>query len=86
MLEAAEDNIPHNNIVGNNIFLIPEEVMLKTWQKLVLNEQIFCLQGILEPGSTFTCYQTELKHPCTEILLQYSAQCCQKYHCSCKSL
>ena len=28
---VSQEHIPDNNIVGNNIFLIPEEAMLKTW-------------------------------------------------------
>ena len=31
-----KNNVPDNNIVGNS-FLRPEEKMLRTWQKLVLN-------------------------------------------------
>ena len=33
-----KNKIPDNNIVRNNIFLGPEDAMLKTWQKLVLNK------------------------------------------------
>ena len=32
-----------NNIIKNNIFLRPEEAMLKTWWKLVSESTIFCL-------------------------------------------
>ena len=38
--DIIKDTIP-NIIVGSSIFLRPEEAMLKTWQKLVLSQQIF---------------------------------------------
>ena len=33
-----KNNIPDNSIVGNNIFLRPEEAMLKTWQNHILSK------------------------------------------------
>ena len=35
-----KNNIPDNNIFGENIFLRPEEAILEIWQKLVLNQLI----------------------------------------------
>ena len=32
-----KDSIPDSNIVEDNIFLIPEEAILKIWRKLVFN-------------------------------------------------
>ena len=37
---VIKNNIPDNSIVGNNILLIPEEAILKIWQKLVFNQLI----------------------------------------------
>ena len=48
-----KNNFPDNNIVRNNIFLRPEEAMMKAWQKLVLNEQI----------SVYREYQNLVLHP-----------------------
>ena len=43
-----KDNIPDNVIVGNNIFLIPEEAILKIWWKLVLNQLMSVFWAILD--------------------------------------